>query len=336
MLTTLARGAEGKTFRELCAVTNFKDDNELDAVLRTIASSQDKTNKNELSLASAILLNKGVTLDQQFERGTHNNTLIAVLDFSNEKSIQTVNKWASDATRDTIKQILEPSGQYSELKILLASAVYFRGEWREQFKPAGNKKFNSANKGQAFDVPFMTIERNFRYGEIDDKDKQHIASWVELPYTDDRFSMVILKPEPRVPLSKVISTLDIHKFINQDMSVGLTEVNVTMPKFKIRTSASLIQPIQNMGVSSIFNQGAELPHLISNEKAVVSDMKQEAFIDVDEKGTKASAVTTVNVITLSASYPEDTIDFFVDKPFLAIIMEKKQNIPLFYARVTDP
>lgn len=336
MLATLSRGAVGRTHHELCRTTNFRDDIEIDGVFQSITAPQDRSNKNELTLASVILLNKGVSLNPQFQRSTNNNTLIDSLDFSQEKSIHTVNQWASDATKGTIKQILNPNGQYADLKILLASAVYFRGEWREQFKPAGDKFFNSANRGQAYQTPFMTIERNFRYGEVDDLNKQHIASWVELPYTDDRFSMVILKPESRVALSTVIDQLDIFKFIKQDLRVGLSEVNVTMPKFELRSSSSLVAPLQTMGVNSIFSQGAELPGLISNEKAVVSDMVQEAFIDVDEKGTKASAVTTVNVITLSASYPDDTIQFFVDKPFLAIVLEKKQNIPLFYAKVTNP
>lgn len=336
LLATLTRAAEGRTYSELCQVTNFRDEQQLDGLFQSITSQQDKTNKNELSLATAILLNKGVNLEPTFQRTTNNNTLIASLDFSKEKSIHTVNQWASDATKGTIKQILSPRGQYGDLKMLLASAVYFRGTWREGFKAAGDKAFNSVKKGEVYQVPFMKLKRNFRYGEVDDSNKQHIASWVELPYSDDRFSMIILKPESTVPLQTLIDQLDINKFIKQDLRVGLTEVKVTMPKFQLRSSSSLVAPLQSMGIVSIFNQGAELPNLISNEKAQVSDMLQETFIDVDLEGSKASAVTTVNVITLSASYPEDTVQFFVDRPFLAIILEKTQNIPLFYAKVMNP
>lgn len=336
LLAILTRAADGRTRSELCRVTNFQDEQQLEDVFRGIATPQDKSNKNELSLATAILLNKGVNLHPQFQRSTDNNTLIASLDFTKEKSIRTVNQWASDASKGTIKQILSPTGQYADLKILLASAVYFRGSWREAFKPAGDKSFNSLKKGELFQVPFMTLQRNFRYGEVDNNNKEHIFSWVELPYSDDRFSMIIVKPENGVTLQTVIEQFDIEKFIKLEIRVGLTEVNITMPKFQLRSSTSLVAPLQSMGVVSIFNQGAELPHLIASDKAVVSNMIQDSFIDVDLEGSRASAVTTVNVITLSASYPEDTIQFFVDKPFLAIILEKTQNIPLFYAKVTRP
>uniref|UniRef100_A0A336K1A9 CSON001337 protein n=1 Tax=Culicoides sonorensis TaxID=179676 RepID=A0A336K1A9_CULSO len=336
LLTTLARAAEGKTFDELCFVTNFNNEKELTDIFRSISSSQDKKNKNELSLASAILLNNKVSLHPQFLQSTNSDTYISNLDLTGknkEKSIITVNQWASNITGGTIKELLSPTGQYNDLKILLASAVYFRSQWKEQFKAAGDKVFNSVNKGEGFTVPFMTIERNFRYGELENKEKQQFASWIELPYENERFSMIILLPEKNVTLKAAIDQLDFYELIKQNLLNGPTEVKVTMPKFQLRSKLSLVNAVQNMGIKSIFSQDAKLPLLLSNENAVVSDMIQEAFISVDEKGTKASAITTVNVITLSATYPDDTIQFFVDRPFLAIIFEKENGIPLFYAKV---
>lgn len=336
LLSTLSRGAVGRTYQELCQATNFRDDVEIESTFHSLSRPQDTTNKNELSIANAILVNKGVNLNPQFQQQTNANTFIGSLDFTMEKSIRDINKWASDNTRGTIPQILNPNGQYGDLRMLLASAIYFRGSWKEAFKPAGDKIFNAAQKGRAYSTPFMTIEKNLRYGEIDDRNNQFIASWVELPYSDDKFSMVVIKPQPNVPLRTVIDQLDLAKLLKTDMRVGFSEVNVTMPKFQLKTSSSLVAPLQSMGVVSIFNQGAELPQLIQGEKAQVSNVIQDAFIDVDLEGSKASSVTSISVIQLSAVYPDDTIQFFVDKPFLAIILEKTQNIPLFYAKVTNP
>jgi len=277
-------------------------------------------------------------LDSNFRSTLNPNTYVATVDFNGPngiKSINEANNWANQVTRGTIQQILNPAGQYDNTKMILASAVYFRGEWRDTFKPGGNKKFQLENR-KVINVPFMSIQKNFRYGEFDNNSGKQIASWVEIPYTDDKFSMVIILPSADVPLRVLMQQIDLNSFLKEGLRVGTSDVLISMPKFEFKNSKSLIHPIQSMGITSIFNDNADLRHLLAGQRAGVSDMTQEAFISVDEKGTRASAVTTVNVITLSAHYPDEVINFIVDRPFLAIVLEKENNIPLFFAKVMQP
>lgn len=145
--------------------------------------------------------------------------------------------------------------------------------------------------------------------------------------------MLIILPEG--PMKTFMKSFNLKKFLQDTKRVGPSEVKVTMPIFELRNSKSLIRPIQSMGVTTLFDDNANLPNMIKGQRAGVSDMTQDAYISVNEKGTKASAISTVNVITLSASIPEDVIEFTVKKPFLAFVLDKKQNIPLFMAKVMN-
>lgn len=145
--------------------------------------------------------------------------------------------------------------------------------------------------------------------------------------------MLIILPEG--PMKTFMKSFNLKTFFQDTKRLGPSEVKLTMPIFELRNSKSLIRPIQSMGVTTLFDDNANLPYMIKGQRAGVSDMTQDAYISVNEKGTKASAISTVNVITLSASIPEDVIELTINKPFLAFVLDKKQNIPLFMAKVMN-
>lgn len=145
------------------------------------------------------MVNNNIQLHNGFRQSAPNSTEIQGVDFSGNnraKSIQSVNDWASRVSRGTINQILNPSGQYENTKMLLASAVFFRDEWRDAFKSVGTKQFTQEN-GQIQNVPFMSIEHWFRYDDIISNGVTKTGQWVEIPYavSNHNFNARPLKKE---------------------------------------------------------------------------------------------------------------------------------------------
>ena len=71
-----------------------------------------------------------------------------------------------------------------------------------------------------------------------------------------------------------------------------------------------------------------------NDKFFIHDVLHKAFIEVDEKGSKAAAVATVSFGVKSIATIKN--QWLFNRPFLYTIMDKKHKIPLFTGRVIDP
>jgi serine protease inhibitor len=112
-------------------------------------------------------------------------------------------------------------------------------------------------------------------------------------------------------------------------------VNLTIPKFKLDTSSSLIEPLKKLGVNKLFQPGADLSYL-TDSSVYVSDVDQHTSIDVNEEGTILVSVARVVAVGLSVQRRLDTVEFIVDKPFIAMIVNTAQNIPYALCKITEP
>lgn len=92
-----------------------------------------------------------------------------------------------------------------------------------------------------------------------------------------------------------------------------------------------------MGVVDLFSSTSQLPFLAINEPGLrVDDILQQGILSVDEKGTIASVATISHVVTLSLNSAPEEIYFKVDQPFLSIIVDKRNKIPIFISKIYDP
>lgn len=92
-----------------------------------------------------------------------------------------------------------------------------------------------------------------------------------------------------------------------------------------------------MGIVNLFTSLSNLPYVTANgEPLRVQDIVQQSFIQVDEKGTIAAAATFSHVVTLSLNSAPEEVYFHVDQPFLSIIVDKRNKIPIFISKIYDP
>ena len=111
-------------------------------------------------------------------------------------------------------------------------------------------------------------------------------------------------------------------------------MTVFMPKYKFSYEKQLNDQLQSMGMVNAFIPGLANLSGISDASIFVSFVKQNTFVEVDEKGTEAAAVTTIGIIT--TSFPPQPREFVIDKPFVFAIRERTTNTLLFIGQVVNP
>ncbi|XP_018420166.1 PREDICTED: leukocyte elastase inhibitor-like [Nanorana parkeri] len=111
------------------------------------------------------------------------------------------------------------------------------------------------------------------------------------------------------------------------------KIELKFPRFKIEESYDLTSHLQNMGMIDAFSQQKADLSGISAVGLFVSKVIHKAFIEVNEKGTEASAATGAVIVPKSLKPP---INFKVDHPFLGVLKHNATNTILFCLKMYSP
>ena len=252
-------------------------------------------------------------------------------DFSNtEKFNREYSKWVSEKTKGVLSNVrvkTEPS-----TKMLMTSAVYFKGEWIFKLNPGGVDKFY-VDERTPVQVNMMKLLKKLPYGKLQNG---NLGEWIALPYNSND-SMVIILPTKGVSLDTLIEKLNVHDVFNSMNIDNYGNVTLTLPRFKVESRSSLVNPLQQMGIKQLFSTNSQLPGLFaSNEPLTVSSVLQQASLEVNEEGSIATSLTAFGVVALSFSPPTPDVEFKVDRPFVAMIIDRKNNFPYFIAKISNP
>jgi serpin B len=159
---------------------------------------------------------------------------------------------------------------------------------------------------------------------------------LEMPYGRTNFTMVVIVPTET--LGEFYSSFDPQVW--NSITSGLDDVDdfgkliVQIPKFKFSYEKYLNQQLKAMGMVDAFSPNQADLSGISDQSIFVSFVKQNTFVEVDEQGTEAAAVTTIGIEL--TSMPPQPIQFIIDKPFVFAIRERTTNTLLFIGQVVNP
>ncbi|MDT8284982.1 MAG: serpin family protein, partial [Thermovirgaceae bacterium] len=258
---------------------------------------------------------------------------ITPVDYANapEPSRKRINKWVEVKTREKIKDLI-PEGSIDPLtRLVLVNAIYFKGDWAEQFDPADTVKapfFVTPEK--SIEASLMTRTGEYRYSDMGD------LQILELPYAGRDLSMVVILPGPGRSISDLEKKFTIENFFLWQKSMSEKEVEVFLPRFRITWgSFSLVEALKSLGMVDAFSDTkADLSGMDGSPDLYITDVLHKAFIDVNEEGTEAAAATAVIVGLKSIPAPPEV--FRADRPFIFIIQENSTGSILFMGRVSDP
>ena len=255
---------------------------------------------------------------------------VATLDFDDPLAADTINAWVEEATDGLIDGIVDPPIDPLTVAYLI-NAIYFQGDWTVQFDPADTRAGEFRREdGTTVTAPFMHLpEGSFAFAWTED------YAAVELPYGGEAFAMTIVVPRGDEGLAAFADGLDPDGWRAIVASLAPAEAAVAVPKFRLEYEKLLNDALVALGMGPAFSRfSADFSRMHRDALVMqlhISEVKQKAFVEVDEKGTKAAAVTSVEMRTVSMP-PH----FAADRPFLFAIRERLSGTILFTALVFDP
>lgn len=338
-LALVTEGSAGNTYKQLASALHLNMGSKslrsryeyVDNILKTNEASS-----VELDNANALFTDKNRPVNKDFEttvqRYYHANIL--PIDFQQvQQSAYKINSWVSNATRNRIPQIVNEN-DLIDPHLILANAIYFKGQWKYPFNRSSttNEDFKDEDGNILGKVPMMKHLSTFVYGYIN----QVEAYVLVLPYVGDKFSMMLVLPQKKVPLLQVLERMKlvslgvVYNILEQQQGAEQDEVRVIIPRFVIKSDFVLNGVLANLGITDAFSTGADF-HKIAPHDVYLSKLIHKAEIEVNEEGTVASAAT-------GASFAEKMMPslFFANKPFAYFIVENDHKTILFAGRVSNP
>ena len=329
-------GAEGRTYDEMRATLGYGamsrgEINSQYKALITLLRGLDP--KVDIRIANSIwaeqtfapMIDAGFVNDakEYFDAG------VTALDFRAPTAPATINDWVRTSTNGRIEKVIDEIEP--DLVMFLLNAIYFKGDWREGFdkRKTTTEGFQTLS-GASVPTPMMHrtgMMRHARQGE---------RTLVELGYGGDAFAMSIVLPAPGESVNDLAAALTPTLFQSLDAAGAEREVELTMPRFRMEWEGYFTEPLKAMGMRDAFIGGvANFSRLApaKGDALYISYVKQNSFVDVNEVGTEAAAVTTVGVgVTSMPIRPVVR----VDRPFLFAIRERLSGTLLFVGKIVEP
>jgi serpin B len=326
-----ATGAAGATLDSMRAVLGYQDADlqEMDASYRSLIDLLRGLDPSvDFRIANSIWYREDLPVEQSFVDATKKyfDAEVASLDFASPGAVGTINDWVKRSTNDKIDEIVNQIPQ--EMVMYLINAIYFKGSWTAQFdKSLTRDEPFLADDGSRPTVPMMSVDGDFHAGATSE------YSAVELPYGGGAYGMVVVVPARGSSVDSLIARMDAPAW--QALRAGLHESagTVQIPKFRLEWKGSLEPSLGDMGMGIAFDGGrADFSGISRAGGLAISTVDQKTYVNVDEEGTEAAAVTAVGVKLTSMPAPL----LRADRPFLFAIRERFSGTLLFIGKMAVP
>ena len=331
-LSMTLNGADGQTEADMRNTLEYDDLNiqQINLVYRQMLNALPALdNEVQLNIANSIWYKLGYHVRPEFlEANTENyNSEVIELDFTSPSAVETINSWVESKTQGLIDQIItEIPGN---VIMYLINAIYFKGSWKTEFDTENtfSGPFTLMDNSQT-EVDYMKHpEISLPYFE-DDK-----VQVVDLAYGDSIYSMTLFLPKEGYSLDGLIEDLDNGNWLSWINALEDENIILSMPKFKMEYEKKLNRELSDLGMAIAFTDAADFSNINGTGGLRISEVRHKSFIEVDEKGTEAAAVTVVVIVETSVPLlPEMNLN----RPFLYVIRENQTNSVLFVGKMLDP
>ena len=325
-LTMTYNGAAGETEHAMAEVLEIggldRDTvNHSNAALRN--SLKDPDPKVEISIANSIWSRQGVEFNPDFlERNrVFFGAEIASLDFSSPQATATINEWVDTNTNGKIEKIVERIDPQTLL--FLINAIYFKGNWQDEF----NKSMTRQGIFHLSDGSEKRVQMMRREGEYPYFRGTNFEA-TRLPYGDGRLGMYIFLPSRDSSLNKFLRNLNADNWEGWISQFQDRRHEMMLPRFKLEYEVRLNDTLEALGMGIAFGSGADFSGM--GPSLFISEVRHKTFVEVNEEGTEAAAVTAVVGVKSIPSV------FRVDRPFFFAIYDAETETILFMGTVTEP
>jgi serine protease inhibitor len=299
-----------------------------------IAASTDRKDV-QLENANAVWTDTSMTLTNAFKASASAwHASFGSLALHSRNALVAINGWADSTTHGKIKQILKDPLPDTTL-LFIANAVYFKGKWLTPFdKGLTQKRPFTLSNGHRIPVSSMQRTGSIRYS----RDSGY--QMVRLPYNGDRVAMYVILPD-----SGDRGRIE-QKFAERGWPASLPanarrEVHLVLPKLHVEQETDLLPLVRQLGAAiSTDCERADFSDMAVDRtgralrQLCIGKAVQKVYLDVDEEGTEAAAVTGIGMVTATAL--QRTTEFVVDRPFIILIRDESTGADLFAGSIRHP
>ena len=249
---------------------------------------------------------------------------IETVDFTDKGTVDRINGWADKKTRGKIPEVLSPDDMNEFSMAAILNAIYFKGTWANQFPVKDTRGADFWTGTGTVKADFMNIMAEFEYAKADG------VQVLRMPYKGDRLSMLVVLPNERGGLAALEGNIT-HTAVGEWRNlVSNADMVVSIPKFEAKTRYDLTKLLPHLGITDVFDESLSDLSGMGDGPLFIGKATQDAYVNVNEEGTEAAAVTSL--VTTLSSPPS----FVADRPFLFFIIDDESGTILFMGRVADP
>ena len=338
-LTMTANGADGQTLQEMESVLGqnvaLEDLNEyLYDYLYDRETGVSRVGNEELKIANSIWFRDQkdsfrVTEDFLQSMANYYVADIYKCPFDN-KTVDDINAWVNAKTDGMIPDILEKIDSNSMMYLI--NAIAFDAQWDEPYDE------NAIREGSftTYEGKKQTVD--MMHGEETVYLEDNRATGFLKPYEGGRFVFALLMPNESTDLYEYLQTLTSESLSQTLAEAQNCKVFTEMPKFSYEFELSMNDALMEMGMPTAFDpDAADLSKLGTSSQGnlYIGNVLHKTFIRVDGLGTQAGAATMVEIPAEGAMEPESYKEVIVDRPFVYMILDAENKLPIFLGCVTE-
>lgn len=346
-LAMTCAGARGQTEMEMTNALHFNLPSEklhpaFKALMARLDSLQ-RWNRIALKCANSLWCQKDHPFTEDFLKNVRENYSADAMsvDFKNSPgaAADEINRWIDAKTNHKIPGGIAPGQLTPDARLALCDVIYFKGKWLNQFKKKNTHPSPfQVTTNESVTVPMMWQSAPFKHAMTED----YSVEMLELPYAGQDLSMVILLPwqdkyapeEDRhdiYDLEQKLTPENLHAWLKMLDEKNPHKTSVRLPRFTTASRFNLADELKSLGMASAFSDAADFSGMDGTKNLYLSDVFHQAFVEVNEAGTEATAMTFV----MAASKSMDD-RFIVDHPFIFLIRDNGSGSILFLGRIIDP
>ena len=252
------------------------------------------------------------------------DAFVTTQNFADPATVQAINNWCSEHTSGKIDQIIDRIGP--DMVMVLVNALYFNAPWADAFdETAVNEAVFHGRSGDT-SVRMMARRATFNYAEYQG------ARMIEIPYAGGSYAMYVILPPAGMSPESILPYISESLYRSAMSMLQPKEVALNMPQFRMETSLVLNKTLERMGVTTAFSSAADFKGISVMGPLRLDVIKQKCYIDVNTKGTEAAAVTGAQIRMTSV---RPVVSMNVDRPFLFIIADVENKMPLFAGKIVN-
>ncbi|KAM9319194.1 neuroserpin [Pholidichthys leucotaenia] len=299
-----------------------------------------------IRFANSLFLQEGVTFNPEFLHLVRKyfRAEVETVDFRESLAVaEHINSWVENHTESKIRALLSAEDFNSVTRLTLVNVVYFKGSWKNQFRPENTRTFSfSKDDGSEVQTLMMYQQGDFYYGEFSDGSQEAggVYQVLEMPYEGEDMSMMIVLPRQEVPLASLEPIIKAPLLEEWANNVKRQKVEVYLPRFKVEQKIDLKSTLQDLGINNIFTNNADLSamtvlcvHCPDGKDLYIGKVVQKAYLEVTEEGAEGAVGSGMIALTRTlVLYPQ----VMADHPFFFVIRNRRTGSILFMGRVMMP